>query len=196
MPKGLVRYQKSGVFHFLTFSCYRRDPLLAGPGAFEIFVSELEKVRRSYGFVVAGYVLMPEHVHLLIGEPLRSSLSVALQVLKQNTSRRLKKKQHPRFWQRRYYDFNVFTDRKRIEKLRYMHRNPVARGLAERPEDWRWSSFLHYAAGIEGPVEIESEWTARKREANKMLANGPSCNPPFAKHAKDGAPTVLVRGRI
>jgi putative transposase len=64
---------------------------LASSGAFEVFVSELEKVRRWYGFVVAGYVLMPEHVHLLIGEPRRSSLSVALQVLKQNTSRRLKK---------------------------------------------------------------------------------------------------------
>jgi putative transposase len=196
MTKGLVRYQKCGVFHFLTFSCYRREPLLASSGAFEVFVSELEKVRRWYGFVVAGYVLMPEHVHLLIGEPRRSSLSVALQVLKQNTSRRLKKKQNPRFWQRRYYDFNVWTDRKRIEKLRYMHRNPIARGLVERPEDWKWSSFLHYATGIEGPVEIESEGTARKREANKMLASGPLCNPPFAKHAKDEAPTVLDRERM
>jgi len=196
MPKGLVRYQKSGVFHFLTFSCYRREPLLASSAAFEVFVSELEKVRRCYGFVVAGYVLMPEHVHLLIGEPRRSSLSVALQVLKQNTSRKLREKQDRPFWQPRYYDFNVFTDRKRIEKLRYMHRNPVARGLVERPEDWQWSSFLHYATGIESPLEIKSEWTARKREGNRMLASGPLCNPPFAKHAKDAAPTVLVRERM
>jgi hypothetical protein len=47
---------------------------------------------------------------------------------------------------------------------RYMHRNPVRRGLVERPEDWPWSSFRHYAAGVESRVEIESQWTARKRE--------------------------------
>jgi putative transposase len=164
MPHALVRYQETGGFHFLTFSCYRRKALLSRPGAYEVFESELEIVRRKYGFVVAGYVLMPEHVHLLVGEPRRSTLSVVLQVLKQNTSRKLKKKATLSFWQVRYYDFNVHSNSKRIEKLRYMHRNPVVRGLVERPEDWKWSSFRHCATGIEGPVEIESEWTARRRE--------------------------------
>jgi putative transposase len=51
-----------------------------------------------------------------------------------------------------------------IAKLHYIHRNPVRRGLVERPEDWEWSSFRHYATGDEGVVEIESEWTARRRE--------------------------------
>jgi len=75
-------------------------------------------------------------------------------------------KRQPRrpFWQARYYDFNVFTARKHVEKLRYMHRNPVKRGLVERPEDWQWSSFRHYAAGVRGTVEIESFWTAALRE--------------------------------
>ena len=73
--------------------------------------------------------------------------------------------QNPRhFWQARYYDFNVWTAKKRIEKLRYLHRNPVKRGLVEKPEDWPWSSFRHYQTGAEGAVEIESEWTGRKRE--------------------------------
>jgi len=67
------------------------------------------------------------------------------------------------FWQARYYDFLVHNDEKRIEKLRYMHRNPVARGLVEKPEDWPWSSFRHYATGVEGAVEIESQWTAFRR---------------------------------
>jgi putative transposase len=116
---------------------------------------------------------MPEHVHLLLGEPLVSSLSVALQVLKQETSQQLKNQTGAQFWQRRYYDFNVHSELKRVEKLRYMHRNPVKRGLVAKPEDWRWSSFVHYATGAIGAVEIESEWTAHKREANKMLAKGP-----------------------
>jgi putative transposase len=73
------------------------------------------------------------------------------------------------FWQARYYDLNVWSERKRIEKLRYMHRNPVKRGLVETPEDWEWSSFRHYATGAEGVVEIESQWTARKREQSGIL---------------------------
>ena len=68
------------------------------------------------------------------------------------------------FWQKRYYDFNIRKYPQVVEKLRYTHRNPVKAGLCERPEDWAWSSFRHYATGCEGRVEIESEWTARKRE--------------------------------
>jgi putative transposase len=57
-------------------------------------------------------------------------------------------------WQRRFYDFVVFTEKKRVEKLRYMHRNPVQRGLVLKPEDWLWSSFRHYAYGERGPVLV------------------------------------------
>jgi len=107
-----VRYQQCGCFHFLTFSCYRRRPLLASAAAYGVFERVLEAVRVRYGFVVAGYVLMPEHVHLLVGEPRRSFLSVALQVLKQQTSRKLKERGEVQFWQRRYYDFNVHNEEK------------------------------------------------------------------------------------
>jgi putative transposase len=178
MPKGLARYQKCRVFHFPTFSCYHRQPLFNCPAAYDAFEHELETVRARYRFVVAGYVLMPEHVHLLIGEPVKEPLSVAMQVLKQKTSRKLKNKGEVRFWQARYYDFNVWSEEKRVEKLRYVHRNPgspthelcalgwkpVVRGLVAKPEDWQWSSFRHYATGVEGLVEIESQWTAAKRE--------------------------------
>lgn len=75
-----------------------------------------------------------------------------------------------RFWQPRYYDFNVWSAEKRIEKLRYMHRNPVKRGLVAKPEDWKWSSFRHYAMGAVGTVEIESEWTAQLRERARRAA--------------------------
>jgi putative transposase len=166
----LIRYQHCGCFHFVTFSCYRRQPLLERPTAYAVFEQQFELVRRRYGLVIAGYVLMPEHVHLLVGEPARSSLSVALQVLKQQTSRKLKLRGEVQFWQRRYYDFNLHNEEKRIEKLRYMHRNPVQRGLVKKPEDWPWSSFRHYATGVEGMLEIESEWTARRR-GNQLPEN-------------------------
>src|SRR5438876_9490470 len=97
--------------------------------------------------------------------PARASLAVAIQMLKQIVSYQLHKlAAGGPFWQARYYDFNVWSERKRIEKLRYIHRNPVKRGLVESPEQWAWSSFRHYISGVEGMVEIESQWTARKRE--------------------------------
>lgn len=136
---------------------------MADSDGYSTFEHELEALRAKYEFTVAGYVLMPEHVHLLVGEPRDTSLATVLQLLKQNTSRRLNRTEG-QFWQRRYYDFNVWSEEKRVEKLSYMHRNPVRRGLVERPEDWPWCSFIHHATGVIGTVEIESKWTARLRE--------------------------------
>jgi putative transposase len=109
-----------------------------------------------------GYVVMPEHVHLLVTEPERATLARALQALKQSVSQLLIG-HSGHFWQVRYYDFNVRTPEKRVEKLKYMHRNPVKRGLVELPEQWPWSSYRHYAAGKCGTVQIESPLSAWKR---------------------------------
>jgi putative transposase len=161
MPRALIRFHHTGNFHFLTFSCFHRSPYLASLAARELFLNALERTRLRYRFVVAGYVVMPEHVHLLIGEPLKGTVASAVHALKLSVT--LRSMERP-FWLARYYDFNVHNQEKRVEKLRYMHRNPVKRGLVEKPEDWRWSSFRHYSTGEIGVVEIESEWTAQKRE--------------------------------
>src|ERR1022692_4758068 len=155
-----IRYQQTGEFHFLTFSCYRRRPYLSPVAAMELFEDALERVRLRYLFVVAGYVVMPEHVHLLVNEPGRGLLSRTVQALKLSVS--MRNRERP-FWQAHYYDFNISTHEKFVEKLRYIHRNPVRRGLVVKPEDWRWSSYRHYQTGIHGTIEIESEWTARER---------------------------------
>ena len=119
-------------------------------------------MRRQYGMAVFGYVVMPEHVHMLVAEPLRGKLATAIQSMKQSMAKHLIG-ERAHFWQRRYYDFNVCTEAKRMEKLRYMHRNPVKRGLVEKPEEWEWSSFRHYATGCASPVELESQWTEMQR---------------------------------
>jgi hypothetical protein len=95
-----------------------------------------------------------------------------MQAIKQGSSRRVLKALRRRqvaaqqelfalgaehVWQRRFYDFNVWTARKRIEKLRYMHRNPGARGLVQEPGQWLWSSYRSYAFGEEGAVRI-NQW--------------------------------------
>jgi putative transposase len=139
---------------------------------------------------MVGYVVMPEHVHLLVSEPERATLSVAIQMLKQLTAVKIGRNgDDKRFWQRRYYDFNVHTAEKRIEKLRYIHRNPVERGLCAKPEDWEWSSFRHYATGIDGPVEIESEWTARRRERIGLHPTVKINTPTLSLREKGRAPT-------
>ena len=164
MPSHLRRYQQTRDLHFITFSCYRRRPKLGDPAARLVFERALEHTRRRYGFCVRGYVVMPEHVHLLVSEPENRNLATALQALKQSVSRTLALRGAEPFWQARDYDFNVWTAKKEIEKLRYLHRNPVARGLVAKAEDWHWSSFRHHATGIEGTVEIESQWAALRRD--------------------------------
>ena len=87
---------------------------------------------------VYGYVVMPEHVHLWISEPERGTLALAIQSLKQGVARRLALREKDSFWQACYYDFNVWSERKFVEKLKYIRRNPVRRGLVIGAEDWNW----------------------------------------------------------
>jgi putative transposase len=173
MPKGLKRYYGQGQLHFVTFSCYRRLALLGTARARNMFVKELDKARRDYGFLLVGYVVMPNHVHLLMSEPKKGTPSTVMQMLKQRVSRKMRMKGQaipkgqlslrfpkfaadlPQFWQPRFYDFNVYSHKKKKEKLEYMHANPVVRGLVKHPRDWPWSSFSFYAKDETGLVEID-----------------------------------------
>jgi REP element-mobilizing transposase RayT len=83
-----IRYQQTGEFHFLTFSSFRRQPYLSTVAAMELFEDALERVRLRFLFAVAGYVVMPEHVHLLLNEPGRGLLSRTVQALKLSVSMR------------------------------------------------------------------------------------------------------------
>ncbi len=102
MPTGLIRYQNSGEFHFLTFSCFKRQPLLAPRNGYGLIEQALEKVRQSHKMLIAGYVLMPEHVHLLVGEPHLCFLAAAIQALQQETAKQLKRPEESQSWQRCY----------------------------------------------------------------------------------------------
>ena len=196
MPTGLTRYHGTGDLHFITCSCYQRQPLLATASSRDLFLKILEETRQKYIFGVAGYVVMPEHFHLLVTEPQRANLSIVVQVLKQRVARALLLVLRPagrqtdiienaspalaQFWQRRFYDFNIWTEKKRIEKLRYIHRNPVTRGLVASPELWRWSSFRHYRIAETGLVRVDvvAGWKITR-------VNGKD---PTLSFGKDGAP--------
>lgn len=162
MPSGLMRFQRAESLHFITFSCFHRLPLLQAPGAWETVEAVLEQTRARHAARVYAYVLMPEHIHLLVNEPPLILLAQFLKAVKQRTSRKLRGVRH-KFWQDRYYDSNVRGEKARSEVIRYIHRNPVERGLVDKPEEWPWSSFRHYATGVQGTVEIESHWAAYQR---------------------------------
>jgi putative transposase len=175
MPAGLRRYYGQGHLHFLTFSCYRRLPLLKTVRARAIFLKELARVRDEMEFHLIGYVVMPEHVNLLLSEPRRGTPSTVLQKLKLRVARKMRKRRRvvkagqlrlpfeqqgealKAFWQARFYDFNVYSRGKKMEKLLYMHANPVIRGLVKHPEDWPWSSWSFYEKGETGLIRVDVE---------------------------------------
>ena len=161
MPTGLFRLQDTGDLHLITFSCYERRPYLGTPAARDLFERALETMRRRYSFEVRAYVVMPEHVHLLVSEPRNCVLATALQAIKLSVA---VKSQQRSFWTKRYHDFNVFSRDKVLEKRHYIHFNPVMRRLVARPEEWAWSSCRHFLTGAKGVVEVESEWLWRERE--------------------------------
>ena len=175
MRNKLVRIYGHGHLHFVTFSCYRRQRLLGGVRARNLLVKVLGNVRKRYEFALVGFVVMPEHVHLLIGEPKKGNPSKVIQALKQSVSRRLWRKRRgksspnqmklefavaeklPHLWQRRFYDFNVWSYKKKMEKLMYMHSNPVKRGLVKDPKDWPWSSYSFYEGRDDGFLKMDCE---------------------------------------
>jgi len=197
MTRGLHRFHHSHQSHFLTFSCYHRQPKFNSPEVCDPFLKCLESMQRRFDMRVYGYVILPEHVHLLVSEPDQETLADAMHFLKLSFAKRLKsivpavpqvseptvpqvrgrsvaanlgRMDVPRnevaetpFWQKRYYDRNIRDAHEFTVKLRYLHRNPVARGLVKHPADWNWTSFRHYALRENGPVEIESQWTATDR---------------------------------
>ena len=125
------------------------------------------------GFELLGYVVMPEHVHLLMSEPRKGTPSTVLQKLKLRVARKLRRRRRSAcagqlrlpfaeageplraFWQARFYDFNVYSTGKKKEKLNYMHANPVIRGLVKHPRDWRWSSWGFYYGVEKGLLAMD-----------------------------------------
>ena len=179
MKLRLRRRYGLGQLHFITCSCYRRAPLMGTERARHLFLKILDEVREGQDFALIGYVVMPEHIHLLISEPNVGNPSTVMQVLKQRVSRAMHRRRrrarseqkclwdeapgrtHQPFWQRRLYDFNVWSAKKRNEKMSYMHFNPVKRGLVTHPKDWLWSSYDFYTRARTSLCAPNLEWKPR-----------------------------------
>jgi putative transposase len=175
--KRCRRYDEPGHAHELIFSCYRRLPLLSRDRTRDWVVEAIERARELERFDVWAYVIMPEHVHVLIRprEP-GYQVSRALWRIKRPVGRRaidhlrahapafLERltvtrgdgSRESRFWQvGGGYDRNVVEPETARSIIDYIHLNPVRRGLAERPEDWAWSSARWYAGLRPVPLEMD-----------------------------------------
>ncbi|MCD4825711.1 MAG: transposase [Phycisphaerae bacterium] len=163
---------------FLTFSCFKNRSFLSSQQAGVWFANSLMVARKKYGFDLWAYVLMPDHVHLLLlprhGGDVpniltlckRSVTDVATSWLKKNNPVGLQKmldvqpngKKSFRFWQRGGgYDRNIFSAIEAHEKIQYIHANPVRAGLIDSPGKWKWSSFQAWETDIDDPISIDRD---------------------------------------
>ena len=175
------RHFEPGHLQFITTSTYRRVPLFSIPSFPQLFVDALRAARAKFSFLLVGWVLMPEHFHLLFQPwPARATPEM-IKDLKQRSAHailealRARKEipecraplrafllpptvqdhAHFRVWQRRYIPFNVYSEKKRLEKLDYMHNNPVKPRLVASPGDWPWSSWRFYFWGDRSLLEMD-----------------------------------------
>lgn len=170
--KRMRRWESTGAVRFITFSCQRRLPLLGRPAIRDALTSALVAARREHGFELFAWVVMPEHVHLLVRPRPDSLLEEPLRSLKTSVSKTViqrwketdapildrirTSRGRPRFWQKGGgFDRNVRNLGEFCREVKYTHRNPGKRGLVENPEDWKWSSMRWWMGIREGEVECD-----------------------------------------
>ena len=169
--KRMRRQEIVGAVRFVTFSCAQRLPLLGHPGIRDLFAESLADARRRSGFELFAWVVMPEHVHLLARSADDAAFGPALRSLKVSVAKavcarwrrleapildRITRDGRPRFWlPGGGFDRNVRDAEEFSREVRYIHRNPVERGLVERAEEWSWSSVRWWMGLREGEVECD-----------------------------------------
>ena len=175
MPR-LRHYDHLNTARFVTFSCYRRHKLLTSPGVIMVFLHTLQSIRARYAIRIFGYVVMLEHIHLVLHPPDSLKLGPVIGELKSQSASRIiaeglvtlpcnctivkDGRRRQAFWQPRCYDHNCRTPETVVEKINYCHNNPVARGLVTEPGEWQWSSYNWYAGVSDAPLamdELEGE---------------------------------------
>ncbi len=163
MPQ-LRHYDDLGTVRFITFSCYGKHPYLIDEVCVLPLLDQMKSLRQNHGIKILGYVIMPDHVHLVLLPPEGIMLGVLIGQMKaraahtiiptgQDTLRR--PGGHPAIWQRRCYDHNCRSDKVVKEKIIYCHNNPVRRGLVSSPGDWPWSSYRWYRGDGHVPLDID-----------------------------------------
>ncbi len=173
MPR-LKHLDSLGTPRFITFTTFGRQKLLCDSDVVAVVLRSIELARKRSGFSVLGYVIMPDHVHLVIHPREGSQVGYLVGSIKQKSGFEIIsrwKRHHPEalsslvrfsagrttqaFWQPRCYDHNCRTLEVAIGKIRYCHSNPVRAGLVSEAKEWPWSSHRWYAGDRSGIVAID-----------------------------------------
>jgi putative transposase len=165
MPRGQKQVYGKGELHFITCTCFRRQPKLGVEKHRDLFVQLLEEIRVKFRFNVVGYVVMPTNFHLLMSEPGIDTADNSIQMLRQRYGRRYNTsaRTDEQVWETPYADVHVFDADHIAERLNFMHQAPVKAGLVETATDWEWSSARSYAGLPEGVVTVVPAFATAKR---------------------------------
>lgn len=170
----LIHFDHQGTVRFITFSCVHRWKLLIDPAIISIIFEEIDSARNKHNFAIYGYVIMPNHVHLVMYP--RSPIDIARVIgeIKSRSARRIfdywRNRENPLvdrlksddrgrnrhvLWLPKCYDHNCRTIETVTEKVHYCHNNPVKAGLATSPREWKWSSFHWYHGDKSGLLAMD-----------------------------------------
>jgi putative transposase len=184
MPTHLRRCDEPGDSHFWTISCQRRLTFFHDDAMKRIVGDGLHVLQQRFGVCLIGYVIMPEHVHVLVYPHARGNdapipVSKLLHAFKKHVGFRGKQRlrevwraqgelwseplniwamsdrKEQRVWNVRGYDCNVRTRDKLLENLDYCHKNSLTRALVERPQDWPWSSYRYHEFGDDSVLKMD-----------------------------------------
>ncbi|MAY74800.1 MAG: hypothetical protein CMJ31_08840 [Phycisphaerae bacterium] len=169
----MKRIENANHARFLTFSCFRRLPLFSNDLIKDAFVERLTETRRRHALKLHAWVVMPEHVHLILRCEAEVTVAQVLRTLKIGLAKDVisrwrdldapiidrvtDSRGQTRFWQRGGgYDRNLLMGSELFKKIEYVHRNPVRRGLVEQPSAWRWSSARWWSGDRDGVLPCDA----------------------------------------
>ncbi|MBI3913955.1 MAG: transposase [Chloroflexi bacterium] len=177
---GLPHFQVAGDIYFITNVVYNRLPILTRPSFIVPLIDSWNFYRYKQSYKLLGYVIMPDHFHVLIWPYGDAPVADMMRDFKRFTSGRIARQAEVegkkewleafraagekteraeyKVWQDDYWDKNIFSEKMLRQKLNYIHNNPVRAGLVNSPDEYPYSSYRSYELGDEAWIEIDKDW--------------------------------------
>jgi len=153
----LRRLALSDRYFFVTCRVLRERERLS-EADFALLAGSIQSRRTQHHFLLTAWVFLPDHWHAVVMPPYPSTISRVMESIKVSSTRQINKLRGDRgvLWQERFFDRALRTPKEYHEKVEYIHLNPVKRGLATKPEEWRWSSIHDYARTLRQPADAKN----------------------------------------
>ncbi|MCO5186337.1 MAG: transposase [Anaerolineae bacterium] len=146
----VVRLNLKGVVYFITALTYQRRPIFADDNRVAILRETMREAQIHHPFGMKGYVILPDHCHLLLQLKGETDISKLMHSIKRNFTRNVKHQEGiiepTKLWHRSFHDHVIRDERDFYNHLHYIHYNPVKHGLTTRPETYAHSSYREYVS--------------------------------------------------